>query len=211
MKSLSEVLTTTKTIAEQSVKSNDISNMPVHGSTTEDGKMNTQSQSKREGSQKQNQNTNEQKKPLVLREDAEGRKKLSRLLLISFDVLDTFGKEAEQLENINAAFQMYLEDYTYNQVEQAFKIYMKASSVMPKPADIVKIIDPPKPKRKWCGATFIDIRRRIRENQFITDEEQKYCSDFIQAQITAPEEERGLIDDAIRQVEQQNKQYWIEN
>lgn len=107
--------------------------------------------------------------------------------------------------------QMVLGRFNYDTVRKAFEVYMQSHSAMPKPADIVQIIEPQKKERKWCGATFIDIKRRTRENQFITDEEKKYCSDFIQARIAAPEEERGIIDDAIRQVEQHNKQYWIEN
>jgi hypothetical protein len=85
----------------------------------------------------------EQKSPLVLRDDKESQTKLSRLLLISFDVLDTFGKEAEQLENINLAFQLYLEDYSYDLIESAFKKYMQENTVMPKPADIISLIRKP--------------------------------------------------------------------
>lgn len=81
-----------------------------------------------------------------MRDDSEGKQKLSKLLLISFDVLDTYGKEPEQLANINLAFQIYLEDYAYWQIEAAFKQYMRSNRVIPKPVDIIEIMDYAKPK-----------------------------------------------------------------
>lgn len=105
--------------------------------------------------------------------------------------------------------QMILGRFDYETVRNAFGLYLQSSSDMPKPADIVKIIEPSIEPRKWCGATFIDIKRRMRENQFITNAELKYCDDFIQARIKEPDN-AGMIDDAMRQVEQQNKQYWLE-
>lgn len=105
---------------------------------------------------------------------------------------------------------MVLGRFNIEQVEAAFRVYMEHQTVMPKPADIVKIIEPPVPERKWCATTFIDIKRRNRENQFITNAEKQYCNDFINARIKAPEADREEIESAIRQVEQQNKQYWLE-
>ena len=81
---------------------------------------------------------------------------------------------------------------------------------MPTPADIVKIIEPPKPVQKWCGATFIDIKRRTRENQFITDEEKKYCNDFIAAKVKAPEEQQGLLENAIQEAAIADTRYWMQ-
>jgi len=80
---------------------------------------------------------------LVLRDDEEGRKKLSQLLLVCFDTLDNYGKEPEQLVNISSAFQMFLWEYSYDSVERAFMAYMKAETSMPKPADIIKLIAKP--------------------------------------------------------------------
>lgn len=84
---------------------------------------------------------------------------------------------------------------------------MERGTTMPKPADIVKIIDPPKQERKWCAATFIELNKQKRHGIFITDSEKRYCEEFIAAKITAPEEERGLIEDAIQKVNLENKQY----
>lgn len=110
-------------------------------------------------------NTNKQNGPLVLRNDEEGRQKLSRLLLISFDVLDTFGKEVEQLENINLAFQMYLEDYSYSEVEKAFKDYMRNHTVLPKPADIIKMINKNPSTKFYLTEEQMAARDRILERE----------------------------------------------
>ncbi len=80
---------------------------------------------------------------------------------------------------------------------------------MPTPSDIIKIIEPPVEPRRWCGAAFIDIKRRWRENQFITNAEKQYCEEFMAARIKGSDNVL-LIDDAIKQVEQQNKQYWLD-
>ena len=141
MKKLSTALEDIKPTAEQLIESNDLSSTAAHGSITKVGKMNTLSTN---NNKSLSQNTSEQNRLLVLRDDEEGQRKLSRLLLICFDVLDTFGKEADQLENINNAFQMFLEDYSYSQIERAFKLYMQNNTVLPKPADIIKIMEKPK-------------------------------------------------------------------
>jgi len=202
MKSLSEALKNINHTAEPLTKSKDLLNMQVHGSITEAGKMNTTLPN----SQSQNQSTSEQRK---LSDCPQSQSRLTSLLLICFDTLDTFGKEPEQLANLAESFRFILGRFTIEQVESAFRAYMESSTSMPKPADIVKIIEPPVEPRKWCGATFIDIKRRKREGQFITLDEEKYCYDFLQARIKEPDS-AGMIDDTIKQVERENKQYWIE-
>ena len=129
------------------------------------------------------------------------------LLLICFDTLDTFGKEPEQLKNLEGAFQMVLGRFSIEQVEDAFRVYMEAKTTMPKPADIVKIIEPPVEPRKWCGATFIDIRRRQREGQFILDQELSYLKDFQAVKIKAPEQQRDLIENSESQIAIEDKRY----
>lgn len=81
---------------------------------------------------------------------------------------------------------------------------------MPKPADIVGIIEPKPTQRKFCPTTFIDIKRRKREGQFVTDSEERYCSEFIQARINGSSDERSIVEDAICQVAEQDKRYWLE-
>ena len=102
---------------------------------------------------------------MVLRNDSEGRNKLSKLILISFDVLDTFGKEAEQLENINLAFQMFLEEYSYGEIEKAFKKYMRGNSVIPKPSDIISLIEKRDPVKSYLTPEQEQARKRIMERE----------------------------------------------
>ena len=75
--------------------------------------------------------------------DREARGKLSQLIVICFDTMDTFGKKEEQIPNINQVFQMMLGEYNYKTVEDAFKEYMQENTVMPKPADIISLIRKP--------------------------------------------------------------------
>lgn len=138
MKSYAELKLINKIATQRELVGNTL-NTPLHGLTGVTGAMNTHNPL--QGTQKTNLSTREQKKPLALGECVESERKLSALLLICFDVLDTFGKEPEQLANINKAFQMFLADYPYSSIEKAFKVYMSEQSVMPKPADIIKIIE----------------------------------------------------------------------
>lgn len=205
MKPLSQVLNDTKPMPEQT-QVGTAHNMQVHGSIHLDGKVSGISKEESQSNQSQSQSTREQKK---LSDCPQDQSRLTSLLLICFDTLDTFGKEPEQLKNVAEMFRLVLGRFTINQIEAAFKIYIEKNTVMPKPADIVKIIEPPAEPRKWCGATFIDIKRRTRENQFITNAEKQYCEDFIAARIKEPDNS-GMIEDALKQVEQQNKQYYLE-
>lgn len=105
---------------------------------------------------------------------------------------------------------MVLSDYAIEDIEMAFKKYLKSNTVMPKPADIVKIIDPlPEPK-EWCKVMFLEIKRKKRENVFTTNEENKYCEDFIKASLSTNSDERQDLQDVITQSERGNKNYWLE-
>ena len=137
----------------------------------------------------------------------EAQKRLTSLLLVCFDALNVYGKEPEQLGNITKLFQLVLGRFSIADVENAFAVYLQKNSVMPTPADIVKIIEPPIEPRKWCATSFIDIKKRWREGQFITDAEKSYCNDFVAARIKDPDA-AGVVDDAIRQVENESRKYW---
>jgi len=156
----------------------------------------------------QREDTSEQK--TLISDSDEDSLKLTRLVTTCYEALNVYGKTPEQLEAIIAIMQMDLEDYTYSVVREAFKIYRKTNSAMPTTADIVKIIEPPQEVPKWCGATYIQLCKRKRENQFMLLEEEKYMADFIQARISAPEEQRGLIENAISDNAIADKRYWIE-
>ena len=152
-----------------------------------------------------NQNTNgREKHSACLAQDITARRRLTSLLLVCFDTLDNFGKEPEQLANMEKVFQMVLGRFTIEEVEDAFMVYLGRETVIPKPADIVKIIEPPVESKKWCGATFIDIKRRLRDGEFITDSEKKYCLEYVAARIEDPE-----IDKTVRKIDQQDRKYWV--
>ena len=136
--------------------------------------------------------------------------RLMSLLLICFDTLDTYGKEPEQLKNLEGAFRLVLGRFNIQQVEAAFAKYLEAGRVMPKPADIVQIIEPPKEKRKWCKVTFLDLKRQQRENMFITDSEKQYLADFIEASVSGDYDERSELQATIDDSSRKDKQFWIE-
>jgi len=100
--------------------------------------------------------------------------------------------------------------FTIEDVESAFRTYMETKTVMPKPADIVKIIEPPVEPIEWCKVTFLEIKRKKRENVFTTRAEDQYVEDFVAAKTTTSPDERLLIEDAIRQADGDNAKYWID-
>lgn len=124
--------------------------------------------------------------------------------------MNTYGGTNESLEASVMIMQMVLGKYSYEVVRNAFEKYIENNSDMPKPADIVKIIDPPKEKKQWCKVTFLEIKRKKRENIFTTDEEDKYCEDFIKASLQGDSDSRELLSNAIKQDELENKKYWLE-
>lgn len=55
--------------------------------------------------------------------------------------LNTYGKDPEYLETAMIVFNRVLQDYSMTQIDAAFTKWMKTSSTMPTPADIVGIIE----------------------------------------------------------------------
>jgi hypothetical protein len=154
-----------------------------------------------------NKNTAQSTQCLI--NDEVGQEKLVALLTMCFDTLDTYGKTEKQFENSLAGFLRLLSKYSFNAIENAIYKYLEHATVMPKPSDLIKIINPPKPKRAFCKVTFLDIKRRKRENQFVSLEEEKYCQEFIEAALTCDESQRDLIQSTIKQMEIENKRYWL--
>ena len=139
--------------------------------------------SQRHELQKTNQNVQERhsdKDSLTLSQDKQGQSQLSKLLLQCYDALRVYGKEPEQLENLNMVFQMVLERFTFVEIYNAFKTYLERHTDMPTPADIVSLIEPPNPSEKLSMEVFRDIRYRQKTGQFITTEEEKYLRLFLQ-------------------------------
>lgn len=116
----------------------------------------------------------------------EEARQLTNFISQCFDALETYGKEPEQLKNMNAAFQLVLAPYTTEQVKSAFLFYLSNYKKIPVPSDIVSIIKrgnkPPFEKSvyvalvqkrertsfKECGATY----------NCLTSDEVEYIRDY---------------------------------
>lgn len=131
-------------------------------------------------------------------------------MLVSFDTLDTYGKDPEQLKNAKKVFQFVLADYQYSEIEEAFKVYLKNNKTMPKPADIANIIDPPVEPFKWCKMTYLEIKKKQRENVFTTIEEDQYCKDFIDTSVKGNIDNKQELASVIKQEQIEHNQYWGE-
>lgn len=141
---------------------------------------------------------------------------MAEILSQCFDVLKTYGKEPESLENMHRAFMFTLEDYSAQQIQKAFISHLKTSSEIPTPADIIKHIevkkaasgpayqvyrgddlpDPlPRNSVPWAGKNWIDMgedlqRQCINHIGFLTKTKGKERAlgyiDFLQQHCGAP-------------------------
>lgn len=76
-------------------------------------------------------------------------------------------------------------------VIKAFGSWMRRSSIMPTPADIINIIDPP--PAKPCWNTVRAIENKIKENLFVMDEERNYltyCSRYTLQEFQQNQQDR---------------------
>ncbi len=137
------------------------------------------------------------------------RKKLNILIKNCYNSLNTYGGSNEGLEATIMLMQMTLGRFDYETVRAAFGVYLQTGKDMPKPADIIQIIEPKPEKKEWSTTAFIDIKRRIREGQFVPKEERQFCNDFITNAVKQQPDSRVAMDGAIRLVEEQDKKYWI--
>ena len=78
---------------------------------------------------------------LCLKNSNEAKKALNVVLQHCFQALRLYGKEPEALESAVALFELVLADYSFAQIEQAFRAYLRQHNEMPAPADIASIID----------------------------------------------------------------------
>lgn len=198
MKSLGKVLNDTIGTVKQT--HGITNNMPAHGLTTEGGNRTIPIQDQ----EKQNQNL--QPKPSVLIQNCQERQRQLKMLLHTcYDILDNYGKDISQLQRMGEIFILLLGKYEIEPVKMAFMKYMQNYTIMPKPADIIKILEPKSEPIKFCATTFIDIKRRQREGQFITQAETTYCQDFINSKVNG---EDPALEGELRQLKRQENEYW---
>lgn len=77
----------------------------------------------------------------TLAECSKAKKSLAVALHHSFQSLSVYGKEPEALESMVFIFNLTLSEYTWHQIENAFKFYWKHYKGFPEPSDIVNIIE----------------------------------------------------------------------
>lgn len=122
----------------------------------------------------------------------QNRRDLGGFVRQCFDALNTYGKTPDQLANATLMFVNILKDYPMDKVISAFGSWMRRSSTMPTPADIVNIIDPPPPKPDW--AAYVAIRQKIRDGYtFVMDEERaylRYCERYSMDNLKSYEERK---------------------
>jgi len=82
---------------------------------------------------------------------------------------------APDMKNIDSAFQFVLGDYATTKVVEAFGKWLKTQSYAPTPADIVAIIEN---KPIFDTATYIAIKDRMKEGEFMLEREKQYLRDY---------------------------------
>lgn len=92
-----------------------------------------------------------------------------------------YGKEPEQMKNLNSMFQIVLADYTYEQVQSAFAFYLKHNTELPAPADIVNIIERGN-KPPLDRAVYVAISKKEAHQR--TGDEWAYMREYEHFQLT---------------------------
>ena len=124
----------------------------------------------------------------------QNRRDLGQFVSQCFDALNTYGKTPDQLANATKMFVNILKDYPMDAVIKAFGSWMRRSSIMPTPADIINIIDPP--PAKPCWNTVRAIENKIKENLFVMDEERNYltyCSRYTLQEFQQNQQDRQRL------------------
>lgn len=85
--------------------------------------------------------SDDQPKILALSNDQEGKRRLTNLIFQCYDSLKVYGKEPEQLDNLNKMFHLVLAEYPIEKIEAAMAFYLKHNTELPAPADIANIIE----------------------------------------------------------------------
>jgi len=80
---------------------------------------------------------------------SEEKKKLTRLITCCYEALNIYGKTPEQLESIITLMRVVLKGIPYQEIKIAFEMHLKASSTMPTPHDIIKLITCNRPRRLY--------------------------------------------------------------
>lgn len=119
---------------------------------------------------------------MTLLDDQEGRKLLTNLLSQCYDALKVYGKEPEQLDNLNKMFHLVLADYPIEKITKAFAFYLRHYTELPAPADIARIIDRGGDKPPFERSVYNRISKKYIED--LTPEEGRYLKEYERFIIT---------------------------
>ena len=100
---------------------------------------------------------------------------MSVALYHCFQGLSTYGKEPEALESIIYLFNLTLGDYTWQQIEGAFKYYWRNFKGLPEPADIANIIDRGN-KPPFERSVYVSVMKKQADER--TKDEWRYIEDY---------------------------------
>jgi hypothetical protein len=126
--------------------------------------------------------------------------------------MNTYGKTPDQLTDACVVFVNLLKPYPMGEVIKAFGEYMRRHTVMPTPADIIAIIDPPAPTPDW--AAFVSIKQRMQDSyQFVSDKDRQYvrwCEGYSSDKLASYEQRQQAkqsITEASRKLSYQPEDY----
>ena len=101
----------------------------------------------------------------------------------TYTILKKYGEAADTTEIREAGFQWVLEDYTIEDITEAFKQYLKTGKEIPTPADIVEILDPSvKPLCPKVYQRYINLARDGGEFALVSYEKD-YIHQYEQQQL----------------------------
>lgn len=90
-----------------------------------------------------------------------------------------YGKTAAELETLVEGFCWALEGYEIDEILNAMRQYVARKNDIPTPSDILNIIDPPPaPVQPLSGAVYIEIKKRMRSDVYVTIAEREYCQSY---------------------------------
>ena len=91
-------------------------------------------------------------------------------------MLNTFGKTQEEIETLVEGFIWILGDIPLQAVQNAFKQHIVRSSILPTPADINNIINPP--QEELSAAVYVALKKRSVDGEYLYGSDRAYVQAF---------------------------------
>lgn len=96
---------------------------------------------------------------------------IAELISAAWLAFPRYGEDESHLIAKIKMFQMVLAEYPDSEIKRAFKIFLKEGSAFPIPADIVRIIEPP--KEKLSAMLYFQLKRHQAQGHYIWDDREK--------------------------------------